>query len=272
MGYDYSAVMSAAIYLEQFSGYLDTDDLKRQREAQDRFNTARHHFVFSALASGEDPEQITSTIVNDLDEMVQADPYSAATYAFVRDELVARVESEAKKSPLQRKIVRWAPTAALVALVIAYFAVRLLSGVTVDQPIQTQAGIEQRAAALIKAARYDDWASSSSRRVGFIKGVLLWPIKPTDAEVKAAVEFIEITGESLGYLYAQKHICGGPIPGSDERLSEDEIALVRRVADYVVDEKTRWREPPELTLLEPIKAAYPCGASSAIEAAKKFAR
>ena len=256
MNYDYSAVMGAAIGLGQFSGYLDSNDLKLQREAQERFNTARNHLVFDMLAGGDDAGQIQATIVRDIDEMSAADPYTAPTYAFVRNELLARVERESRKSPLLRTVVRRTPAAIGIAVVITYFAIRFFSAVTIDQPIDTRTGIEQRAQALAKVARYDDWASGGSRQA--MKKLLLWPIEPTDDEIKGATEFVQMIGQGLGYLDTQKQICGGPTPGTATSMSKDEIQLVQTVATYINDKGTKWQVPPELTILEPIKTAYPC--------------
>ena len=54
-------------------------------------------------------------------------------------------------------------------------------------------------------------------------------------------------------------------------MGYDYSAVMSANVNYL-DEKTRWLQPPELTLLEPIKTAYPCGESGAIEAGKEFAR
>lgn len=261
MGYVYGPVMAAAIDLESYVGYLNGEDRKQQLEAQGRFNKARNLFVFEALNGENDPALVKAAIIRDMDEMAAAEPSGAATYAYVRDELVARIEKESSKSPLHRKIVRWTPTAIVVALVITYFLVRLMSGVTIDQPIETRKGIEQRAAAVAKVVRYEDWMSSNVRRGGFLKGFILWPIEPTDKEIAAADEFAGMAFDGLAYLSTEKQICGGPTPGTSDSVSRDEVKFVMSVAEHVRDKQTKWLEPPAMTMLEPIKEAYPCGSA-----------
>jgi hypothetical protein len=54
--------------------------------------------------------------------------------------------------------------------------------------IETRGGMQQRAAAVEKALRYDDLVGTRVRRGGMFKGVMFWPIKPTDGEIGGAAE------------------------------------------------------------------------------------
>lgn len=251
--------MNAAIDLESFRGFLTTDEENQQREATGRFNTARNRFVYDALKMGESPEALKHAIRDEIEAMIAAENYRAGTYHFVRDELFSRIDREAGKSPLIRSVWRWMPTALGVLLVCAYFAVRAVSGVTVDQPETSRVGLMQRAAAFEKVARYDDWISAGSRPGSAIQTLLLWPIEPDEAEVAAANEFVGITMAGYSFVVANGEACGPSIPNdSSAILTKSHLALVQSVAEFVQRDGVKWLEPPALTLLEPIKSAYPC--------------
>src|SRR3546814_14129204 len=77
--------------------------------------------------------------------------------------------------------------------VVAYFGWRLFSAVDVSAPIASREGVVQRAAAMEKYVRYDDFMHTEVRKGGWLKGIMFWPIEPSDAEMTAASEFAGLT-------------------------------------------------------------------------------
>ena len=141
--------------------------------------------------------------------------------------------------------------------IIAYFGIRLLSGVDVSQPIESKSGIAQRAAAVAKVVRYDDWISGNARKGGLIKALLLWPIEPTEAEVRGAQEFAALAFEGVDELAKAGAIC--PSWATDEAaLAQQQTRLIGEVAAYVLSDAVRWQTPPIMTVIDPILQAFPC--------------
>lgn len=148
---------------------------------------------------------------------------------------------------------------ALIALILAaYFALRFLSGVTVDQPIDSKAGLQQRAAAAEKLIRYNAWLSGwiGSSIAG---PVILWPIAPTQGEAEAAGEFASAVLGSQRTLRNAGFVCGDLPEGRDGAQSPEQVALIAAVAAHLRADDTQWAEPATMTLLVPIRVQYPCG-------------
>lgn len=142
-------------------------------------------------------------------------------------------------------------------LLAAYFALRLLSGVTIDQPVETKAGLQQRAAAAQKLLRYNGWLSGwiGSSVLG---PVILWPIVPTSAEAEAAGEFASAVLGAHRTLERAGFVCGGLAEGQGGAQSPQQVELIAAVAGHVRAEDTQWADPPTVTLLVPIRAKFPC--------------
>jgi hypothetical protein len=254
---DYRELVNLASELQMFRGYLSPEEEKREVKLRHQFNGARNKLVYALLRDQPDASEASEIISMEINELTAAQPDWSSTLEYVRDEILARVETESTKSPLIRHVIRWTPLVLGAVALITYFAVRLFSAVEVDQPIASREGIEQRAAAFQKAARYDAWMSGVRRRRGMME-ILLWPIEPDEAEIRGAQEFVALTADGFQALSAEKMICGGPAEGSNDQLSDQQIELIAVVAEHVRRDGIPWQEPPAMTVLEPIKAAYPC--------------
>lgn len=145
-----------------------------------------------------------------------------------------------------------------VLLLAAYFALRILSGVTVDQPVESKAGLQQRAAAAQKLIRYNQWLSGwiGSSLAG---PVILWPIAPTQAEAEGAGEFASAVLGAHRTLQNARFVCGDLPDGQGGTQSPQQIELIAAVAEHLRSDDTIWAEPATMTLLVPIRAKYPCG-------------
>lgn len=256
---DYWELLALAAELQGYAGYLDTEDLKQKRKLEERFAAARNKFVYAILRDGGTADEAVASVSADLDQIeTESDSSWEPSIAFLRENLLTRIEKESRKAPWLRTTLRWFPVGLGVAAAIAYFSIRFFSGIEVDQPIESREGLQQRAAAAQKVIRYNDWMSGRSRRGGWAKGILLWPIEPSEIEVQAATEFVSVTLDGHRALTEQGQACGNLIPGTQNTLSEQEVRLVGDVATYLRAENVQWRQPPIMTVLDPIRQAFPC--------------
>src|SRR3546814_11661076 len=109
----------------------------------------------------------------------------------------------------------------------------LFSAVDVSAPIASREGVVQRAAAMEKYVRYDDFMHTEVRKGGWLKGIMFWPIEPSDAEMTAASEFAGLTLGAFQILRSHDQVCGDLAIGQNDTLSKDELEFVDRVADFV---------------------------------------
>lgn len=91
------------------------------------------------------------------------------------------------------------------------------------------------------------------RRGGFLKGILFWPIEPSEEEIAGSAELVGLVFD--GQEYAEG--CGGVI-GDGDTISDDQIDMVEEVAEYLQDTSTEWDETPILTVLRGLEQASAC--------------
>ncbi len=147
--------------------------------------------------------------------------------------------------------------ATFALLIAAYFALRFLSGVTIDQPVESKAGLQQRAAAAQKLIRYNEWLSGWVGR-SIAGPVIFWPIAPSEAEAEAAGEFASAVLGAHRTLHNAGFVCGELPEGRDGAQSAEQVELIAAVAAHLRDEGSQWAEPATMTLLVPIRAQFPC--------------
>lgn len=239
----------------EFRGFLDSKQEKAELKARGSFNTERNRVVYLLLQRGLNASEARDTVARDF-KAIRADTPDdlAAVVDHVEAELATRIDAEAGKSPLRRRVVRWAPTAILVMLALLYVGTRFYSAVPIDQPMESRKGIEQRAAALSKAIRYQTW--TTTRRNGLVIELLMWPIAPTEAETKGAADFAAMVFGTRAALARADIACGAP--ADTAQINDTDIELVERAADHVLKPDTKWLSPPVATLVAPIVATYPC--------------
>lgn len=254
---NYAPLMDLAMELGQFQGYLDSQGLKARNQVQIRYNAVLRNFVYGLLKDGSSAAEAAQVVDTDIDEMMEvSEPWWHPIYDEVRGDILAQIERDSQKKPWQRTLRQWLPVILAIVVAGVYFGVRLYSATPVSQPVESSQGLRQRADALAKALRYDDWASGG--RGGFIKGILLWPIEPTEAEVRGAAELAGLVFEGGSYLQTQGEACGVPMPSQPGTLTSAEAGLLQRVADHLRSPDVQWSNPPVNTVLDPIRAAHRC--------------
>lgn len=244
--------------LDKLEGQLDKRDWKAAKaeyEAQqEQFNKVRDSYIDGLL----DGEGRTGSVVEDVEAQLLAIRNSADTswhraIDYTSDNLLPRLRKEAHKSPKTRRAIKAAPYVGGILAVAIYFGIALFSATPVSDPIETKAGLQQRAAAAKKAIRYDDFMGTRVRKGGWLKGILFWPIEPSESETQGAAEFFGLVLE--GQQYAEG--CGS-IANDGQSLSDGQIGMVSEVADYVLHSNTKWREPPIRTVVDGLQEAEAC--------------
>jgi len=254
---DYGELLRTGVELAGYDGYLDTEGLKERNKVQARYNTLRNAIVYDLLRREPDAAAAHNTMHRELDAERPGTPEGLLAFVDqVETELAAQIERDGARAPWRRTLVHRGPWIVAAVVLAIYFGLRIYSRQPVDAPLQTRAGIVQRAAAAHKALRYADWTDTRRRR--WVAELLFWPIAPTDAETKGAGEFAAMVLDGRRFLAEQRLICAPAAPSSAEGITDADLDLVGTVADAVRAPGLRWADPPILTLLAPIRAAYPC--------------
>lgn len=224
-----------------------------------KFDKLRDEYI-DLLLKTEDRGAITGTMTNVILETKQkADASWHPSLEYLMDNFIPKLDREAKKNPKIRRAIKLAPLVTGIVVVLAYFIVRFTSAVTVTADVESREGIIQRAQIVEKALRYDDWADTKVRRGGWLKGIMLWPIEPTEEELNAGGELTNIIVELAQLLETQARICNGPLQGSSTSFSSEQIDMINSVTAYLTGPNVQWEEPALLTVAKPIQQAYPCG-------------
>jgi len=252
---DYGELLRRWVEVDRFRGYLTEAEKEARAPAINRYDAQRDAIVHDLLDRTPDPSDALATMRAEIDAERPGTPDELmGVVDQVEAELAARIEALGGRKPWQRRLIRRAPLLVLAVILAAYGGIRVYSSRSVDAPLETRAGIEQRAAAFRKAVRYADWTDTRRRR--WVLEVLLWPIAPNDGETRAAAEFAGVVLDGRRALAAGRLACGAPPPGAD--VTDADIALIGRVAAAALAPATRWATPPIMTLLPPIREAYPC--------------
>ncbi|MCZ4343751.1 hypothetical protein O4H52_19230 [Sphingomonadaceae bacterium G21617-S1] len=243
-------------------GSLDKREWKKAKEQQDAFKAEfkeiRDRFVDVLLSTPEGQgsayEQVSSSIA---EVYANCDPSWHRAVQYLSDELLPYLEKEAARNPRTRKLIKALPWALGAVAIIAYFMVRFLSATPIDHPLESKEGILERAAAVQKLLRYDDWMDTHVRKGGWLKGIMLWPIEPSENEVKGATEFAGIA-YAANEFSVQRFGCSALARGYGDKPSKDELDYLSEMAEYLHQPNLAWKKPPIITLLDAAKAARKC--------------
>ena len=182
------------VALSDIESKLDKREWKAAKEHHDsleaNFRVARNKYVNQMLAIPEGHEQACAYVKQDIaDVRARSDPIAFPAVDYVSDNLLPFLQKEANRDPRIRKAIKATPLALGGIAIIAYFVVRLASATPIDHALESKIGIQERAAAVEKLLRYDDLMDTHVRRGGWVKGLLFWPVEPTEDEIKGASEF-----------------------------------------------------------------------------------
>jgi hypothetical protein len=118
MARDYEKVLEAAEDLLMFTGYLGSEDLKLQANAQNKFAGEVGIFVYDLLKETPDSGALAFSVSADLDRIAAEGSHSEAAIAGTRAALLAEIARSSRHSPATRFFFRWGS----IALAVAGFA------------------------------------------------------------------------------------------------------------------------------------------------------
>lgn len=141
--------------------------------------------------------------------------------------------------------------------ITAYFGMRLFSATPIDYSVESREGIQERAAAIEKLLRYDDWMDTRVRRGGWLKGILLWPIEPSESEIEGAAEFAALAYEAHNKSIEQFG-CPSIPTGYGDTPSEAELSYLSDMAGILRRSDLQWADPPIFTMIDAARIAGNC--------------
>lgn len=255
-------VASQIVELADVESSLDKRDWKRAKEQHDSleasFDKLRNEYVDHALEQTKDGRLAYQRANDELSRIRHdCDPSWIPAVDYTSNRVLPYFEKQANRHPKLRKAIKLFPWTLGGIALVAYFAVRILSATPIDQPITTQKGIEERAAAVEKVIRHDEWMATHVRKGGWLKGILLWPIAPTDKEVKGASEFAALAFEAQ-QVSVNESGCMALPQGTGNVPSKEEIEYLSATAEYLRDSSTQWKSPAPLTAVDAARKVGGC--------------
>lgn len=263
MGFDrdYSALIALATELGHDGGFQGVEAQKEINAANARYAAERDRAAYAILSEKPDLELVYLRIREDLEVYAEDNPGWADIASFVAEDLIGRLQELSAMKPAMRMAKRYGGLAVLAVLGLIYVGLFLYNDLAVDKPLETKAGILQRAAAYDKARNHD---SLMGGRGGLIKTVVLMPWEPDEAELNAASEFAGLTFEGLQALTDEGIACNTQsLLVEGEYLAENQLEFVDQISEYVQAAGTKWEEPPVMTLLPAMVQGFACPAGAA---------
>lgn len=250
------------VALADIESKLDKRDWKAAKEQHDsleaNFKVARNKYVDEMLGIPEGHEQACEYVKQDIAEVrAKSDPSQLLTVDYVSENLLPYLQKEADRDPRTRKAIKATPWALGGIALIAYFVVRFASATPIDHALETKSGIQERAAAVAKLLRYDELMDTYVRRGGWAKGLLFWPVEPTEAEIKGASEFAALAFQSHD-VSVEQFGCPEIPRGSESVPSKAELDFLAKTAAYLQNSEIHWKNPPVDNVVDAAKAFGKC--------------
>jgi hypothetical protein len=236
---------------------LNTVDKRERRAAKEKrdgleakFKEIRDKYIDALLGTQEGHDKAYDIMMNNIEELRKIDmPSWNPAINYLSDNMLPKLQKEASRDPKVRKAIKAVPLVLGGVVLVGYFALRFLSATPINHQIETTEGIQERAAALEKLIRYDDLMDTQVRRGAWLKGIMFWPIEPTEAEIKGASRFAslayaaqQLSAEQFGCSAIPRANGGGP--------SKEELKYLSDVAEYLRDPNLKWKRPPVSTVVD----------------------
>lgn len=254
---DVGELLRLRLDVEQYQGVLATSEHKAAKEAQGRYARARDAIAYGLLSRHPRPDAATDAMRAQMAAERPGTPeHLLWLMEEVEEDLASRLAMLGARKPWLRALIHRGPWIALAIVVLGYVGLRFYCLLPLDAPPASREGIVQRAAAVQKVLRHARWTDTSRRR--FVAEILAWPIQPTDDEQRAAAEFAGLVLGARDELVRAKLICGAPAPSAAASVEESDLAFIDTIATDLRAPGRKWATPPALTVLDPIRKAYPC--------------
>ena len=149
---------------------------------------------------------------------------------------------------------------AIVAFAITMLSLKWYWLIDVNAPMESTAGIAQRAATLEKLLDYDDSMDTRVRKGGWLKGIIFWPAEPTEEEIKHASEFLWTSVEVYDYLQKKSALCNASLfHNPNDEDYKDEIAIAQIAISHINNKQNvSGAESGPLLLANAYTTKFPC--------------
>lgn len=127
MARDYGPVLEKAEDLQEFNGYLGTEEMKRRGQARGAFQAAVRNLVYDLYREGPDHGALGFSVSGDLDRIAKAGEASPGAIGEAREALLREIQARSRNNGLMRFLVRWGPPVLGLAglAVFAYVKLRI---------------------------------------------------------------------------------------------------------------------------------------------------
>lgn len=254
MDRNYGDVVNRALELEAADASTRVGGKQRYDDAVDVLAmsfVAEYHALPKASAA------VTSEI-EDIARLSEADMRPVLDK--VRYDLIGRIEEELGPSRAQTamrtRLLGLGAVAGIVLVLAGAVALRQYNAIPISAALDTRPGIEQRAAALAKVMRYDDWNPGSGGLRRLLGQFALWPFEPSEAEIQGARELAGAIANSAEQLRDAGQACKLPAFGAP--VTDEQIAFLAKIVARLRDKTTTWGNPPAATVFNAIRTSYPC--------------
>lgn len=243
-------------------GWKRKSELKKAvRNMEQKLTEKSTELVSKTVEGWESDQSLSIFLTEELNAIKEAaDESWHVAIEDVKERLCKLADKESKKSPMRRKIEKNGWWITILVIAITMVSLKWYWLIDVNEPIDTPAGVAQRAATLAKLLDYDDSMDTRVRRGGWLKGILFWPAEPTEEEIKYAAEFLWTTVDIYDYLQKENALCNANLfHNTGDENYKDEIAIAQIAIDYISNkQKVNSAESGPLLLAVAYTSKFPC--------------
>lgn len=256
---DLAAKIAPILDVEATLGKRDLKNAKEQRvNLEVKFIEVRNKYVDVLLETSDAHAGAYELAVADIEQLkATCDPSWIPAVDYTANSLLPYLKKEADRDPRLRKAIKVAPWVLAGIVAIAYFSIRFWSAAPIIHSVETKEGIQERAAAIVKLLRYDDWMQTHVRKGGWLKGIMFWPIEPNEKEVEGAGEFASVAYKAH-LISAERFGCPVIPRGYGAAPSEEELEYLRQMAEYLRSPNIKWNTSPVATTVDAARAVNKC--------------
>lgn len=169
-----------------------------------------YSYIDSLIKEKKSFEEIEKTIKDDINTLTtEGDEKLNKSVKYLEEKLMDKAHKEVKKCPTRRMIEKYSTVIVICILLVVYFGFRFNSRIDTSHDIASNEGMKNVAKIHRKIQTYDKYITTKTRRGGFIKMLVFWPIKPTDSELNYFYSYVHINSEINDMLIEENIICGG---------------------------------------------------------------
>lgn len=241
---------------------LEAADSSARAACKQRYDEAVEALGADVIAEHRTLAKATAVVTSEMDDITGlSEPEMRPLLDKVRYDLISYLEEQLaptrQQAAMRTRLLGLGAVAAVLLVLGGAVALRQYNAIPISAAIDTRPGIEQRAAALAKVIRYDDWdpGTGGSLRKLVVK-LAIWPFEPSDGEIEGAREFAGAVVNAAEQLQAAGQAC--KLPRFGDPVTEDQVAFLAKIAARLRSKTVTWGNPPAATVFNAIRESYPC--------------